>query len=192
MKSTSLGFRQRAFRHLLAAASAAAMLASGSAMAQQTWRIGALYPLSGNLALLGNENLVGARIAVDMINERGGVAGKKVELVSGDASTPDKAQSEAERLSSLENLKVITGTYSSGLSFAASQVVERRGGIYWETGGIADGLTKRGFKNYFRVVFTATSNPFDRTAKALCGLHHQSIFAVGKCLRSESAADILG
>ncbi len=158
MKSTSLGFRQRAFRHLLAAASAAAMLASGSAMAQQTWRIGALYPLSGNLALLGNENLVGARIAVDMINERGGVAGKKVELVSGDASTPDKAQSEAERLSSLENLKVITGTYSSGLSFAASQVVERRGGIYWETGGIADGLTKRGFKNYFRVVFTATSN----------------------------------
>jgi branched-chain amino acid transport system substrate-binding protein len=44
------------------------------------------------------------------------------------------------------------------LSFAASQVVERRGGIYWETGGISDGLTKRGFKNYFRVVFTASQN----------------------------------
>ena len=93
-----------------------------------------------------------------MINERGGVAGNKIELVVGDASTPDKAQSEAERLSSLENLKVITGTYSSGLSYAASQVVERRGGIYWETGGISDGLTKRGFKNYFRVVFTASQN----------------------------------
>jgi branched-chain amino acid transport system substrate-binding protein len=126
--------------------------------AQQTWRIGALYPLTGGLALLGTENLNGARIAVDMINERGGVAGNKIELVTGDASTPDKAQSEAERLSSLENLKIITGTYSSGLSYAASQVVERRGGIYWETGGISDGLTKRGFKNYFRVVFTASSN----------------------------------
>ncbi len=66
---------------------------------------------------------------------KGGVSGKKVELVTGDASTPDKAQSEAERLSSLENLQIITGTYSSGLSYAASQVVERRGGIYWETGG---------------------------------------------------------
>ena len=119
------------WRLLAAAASAALALASGSVQAQETWRIGALYPLSGNLALLGNENLVGARIAVEMINERGGVAGKKVELVTGDASTPDKAQSEAERLSSLEELKVITGTYSSGLSFAASQVVERRGGIYW-------------------------------------------------------------
>ncbi|XUJ36230.1 ABC transporter substrate-binding protein [Bradyrhizobium japonicum] len=61
----------------------------------------ALYPLTGGLALLGNENLNGARIAVDMINEKGGIAGKKVELVQGDASTPDKAQSEAERLSSL-------------------------------------------------------------------------------------------
>jgi branched-chain amino acid transport system substrate-binding protein len=145
-------------RLFAAAASAVFALASSVAMAQETWRIGALYPLSGNLALLGNENLVGARIAVEMINERGGIAGRKIELVTGDASTPDKAQSEAERLSSLEGLKVITGTYSSGLSFAASQVVERRGGIYWETGGIADGLTKRGFKNYFRVVFTATSN----------------------------------
>jgi branched-chain amino acid transport system substrate-binding protein len=114
--------------------------------------------LTGSLALLGTENLNGAKIAVDMINEQGGIAGNKIELVTGDASTPDKAQSEAERLSSLENLKVITGTYSSGLSFAASQVVERRGGIYWETGGISDGLTKRGFKNYFRVVFTASQN----------------------------------
>jgi branched-chain amino acid transport system substrate-binding protein len=144
-------------RLALMAAAALAVSASG-ALAQQTWRIGALYPLTGNLALLGNENLNGAKIAVEMINEAGGVAGRKVELVPGDASTPDKAQSEAERLASLENLQVITGTYSSGLSYAASQVVERRGGVYWETGGIADGLTQRNFKSYFRVVFTASSN----------------------------------
>ena len=37
-------------------------------------------------------------------------------------------------------------------------MVERRGGLYWETGGIADGLTRRGFSGYFRIVFTATSN----------------------------------
>ena len=129
-----------------------------AAESQETWRIGALYPLTGSLALLGNENINGARIAVDILNERGGIAGRKIELVQGDASTPDKAQSEAERLASLENLQIITGTYSSGLSYAASQVVERRGGLYWETGGIADGLTKRGFSGYFRIVFTATSN----------------------------------
>jgi branched-chain amino acid transport system substrate-binding protein len=139
---------------------AALAIGFGGASAQQgkLWRVGALYPLTGNLALLGNENLTGARIAVEMINEAGGVDGRPVELVTGDAATPDKAQSEAERLSSLEGLQVITGTYSSGLSYAASQVVERRGGLYWETGGIADGLTQRKFENYFRTVFTATSN----------------------------------
>jgi branched-chain amino acid transport system substrate-binding protein len=142
---------------ILFAAAASAFLLS-PLQAQTVWKIGALYPVSGALALLGTENLNGARVAVEMINEKGGIAGNKIELVTGDASTPDKAQSEAERLSSLENLKVITGTYSSGLSYAASQVVERKGGIYWETGGISDGLTKRGFKNYFRVVFTASQN----------------------------------
>ena len=144
-------------KSVLLAALMSAVVAT-AAHAQSNWKIGALYPLSGSLALLGTENLNGARIAVDMINEQGGVSGNKIELVIGDASTPDKAQSEAERLSSLEGLKVITGTYSSGLSYAASQVVERHGGIYWETGGISDGLTKRGFKNYFRVVFTASQN----------------------------------
>lgn len=128
------------------------------ARAQEPIRIGALYPLSGSLALLGNENMEGARVAVAMMNEKGGIGGHPVELVTGDAATPDKAQSEAERLVSLEKLDVITGTYSSGLAYAASQVIERHGGIYWETGGIADGLTKRGFKNFFRVPFTASSN----------------------------------
>jgi branched-chain amino acid transport system substrate-binding protein len=145
-------------RALLATAAFACLWGPVHAQSPEPWKIGALYPLTGSLALLGAENLNGAKIAVDMINERGGIAGHKIELVTGDASTPDKAQSEAERLSSLENLKVISGTYSSGLSYAASQVVERRGGFYWETGGISDGLTKRGFKNYFRVVFTATQN----------------------------------
>ena len=144
-------------RHALFAAIALLAALSGAA-AQEPIRIGALYPLTGGLALLGNENLEGARIAVELVNDHGGIDGRKIALVIGDAATPDKAQSEAERLSSLENLQIITGTYSSGLSYAASQVVERRGGIYWETGGIADGLTKRGFRNYFRVVFTASSN----------------------------------
>lgn len=133
-------------------------LLAAPALAQESWKIGALYPLTGSLAVLGNENLQGAQIAVDVANEQGGIAGRKVELVTGDASTPDKAQSEAERLISVGGVKVITGTYSSGLSYASSQVAERNGALYWETGGIADRLTQRGFKSFFRVVFTATSN----------------------------------
>ena len=44
---------------------AAALLALASpASAQDTWKIGALYPLTGNLALLGNENLYGVNTAL--------------------------------------------------------------------------------------------------------------------------------
>ena len=82
------------FRRVFLASMASAFLLS-PLHAQEVWKIGALYPLTGSLALLGSENLNGARIAVDMINEQGGVSGHKIELISGDASTPDKAQSEA-------------------------------------------------------------------------------------------------
>lgn len=126
--------------------------------AQNTIKIGALYPLTGNLSVLGNVTFDGARVALEMINETGGVLGKKVEFVVGDASTPDRAQSEAERLISLEGVQVITGSYSSGLSYAASQVAERYRVVYLETGAVADGLTQRGFKYYFRCCYTGSSN----------------------------------
>jgi ABC-type branched-subunit amino acid transport system substrate-binding protein len=51
-------------------------------------RVGALYPLSGGLNVLGTEALAGARVAVEMVNEAGGVGGQKVVLVEADATTP--------------------------------------------------------------------------------------------------------
>ena len=50
----------------------------------QTLRIGALYPVSGSLALLGDESWRGAEIARQMRNQRGGVAGKQVEFMKVD------------------------------------------------------------------------------------------------------------
>ena len=124
-------------------------------------RIGALYPLSGSLALLGNENLEGARVAVAMINEAGGIGGHPVEF-DGSPATPPRPIRRNPKPSASPRSRSSTSSpepIRAGLAYAASQVVERRGGIYWETGGIADGLTKRGFKNFFRCVpFTASSN----------------------------------
>ena len=67
---------------LLCIAAVTAGLVSASAQQDKPWRIGALYPLTGNLAVLGNENLVGARFAVEMINETGDVDRRPVELVT--------------------------------------------------------------------------------------------------------------
>lgn len=116
----------------------------------QPIRIGALYPVSGSLALLGDESWRGAEIARIMRNQKGGVAGKQVEFVKVDIPDVNAAKSEAERLINREGLKLLTGTYSSSLCLAASEVAARSGIIYFEQGGIADQITGRGYKTLLR------------------------------------------
>jgi len=116
----------------------------------QSLRIGALYPVSGSLALLGDESWRGAEIARVMRNQKGGVAGKQVEFVKVDIPDVNAAKSEAERLINREGLKLLTGTYSSSLCLAASEVAARSGIIYFEQGGIADMITGRGYKTLLR------------------------------------------
>jgi len=59
------------------------MFSSGALAASKTLEIGALYPLSGGLALLGEESWRGAEIARLERNKAGGVAGKEVVFVQG-------------------------------------------------------------------------------------------------------------
>jgi len=118
--------------------------------AAETAKIGALFPFSGPLALLGQESFNGATIAADIVNEKGGIFGKKIEWVKGDAVDPKKAMTECERLISVQGMTLIFGTYSSSRSYAASEVAERNKVIYWEQGAIADPITERGYKYLFR------------------------------------------
>ncbi|WHZ05243.1 ABC transporter substrate-binding protein [Neobacillus sp. YX16] len=116
-----------------------------------TYEIGALFPLTGDLALLGEESFRGVELAVEEINNAGGVEGKKIKLVKADAGDPDAAQSEANRLINQEDVKTIVGSFSSGISFAATEVAERNGALYWELGAVADNVTDREYKNVLRI-----------------------------------------
>jgi branched-chain amino acid transport system substrate-binding protein len=145
MKKSTVGF-------LLASLLTLGMCISSPGMAAETIRIGALFPFTGPLALLGQESFNGAVIAQDMVNEKGGIGGKKVEWVKADGVDPKRAMTECERLINVEQIKIVFGTYSSSLSFAASEVAERNKVIYWEQGAIADKITQRGFKYLFRTM----------------------------------------
>ena len=113
-------------------------------------KIGSLYPLSGALALLGEESWRGAEIARVLRNKAGGIAGRQIEFVKADIPDVSAARSEAERLVRREGLKVLLGSYASSLSLAASEVTARAGATYFEMGGISDDITKRGYKTVFR------------------------------------------
>src|ERR1700749_1851087 len=131
-----------------------ACLLSGAqlpALAQETIRVGVLLPLTGPFAKNGIENWEAMQIARDMINERGGVDGHKVEYVQGDANTPNAAISETERLITKDGIKITTGSFASPIAIAVSQAAERHGVFHWETTGAAEIITRRGFKHTFQV-----------------------------------------
>ncbi|MFX0543519.1 ABC transporter substrate-binding protein [Roseovarius sp. S4756] len=132
---------------------AGAILGAQAASAEVTF--GALYPFSGQLALLGEESARGLELAVDEMNAAGGVQGEQVVLERGDAVDNNQAIGEARRLISREGVKAIFGTYSSSRSIAASQVAELSGIPYFELGAVADEVTGRGLKYLFRVNPTA-------------------------------------
>ena len=104
-------------------------------------KIGSLYPISGPLALLGEESARGLELAVEEVNAAGGIKGEKIVLERGDAVDNNQATGEARRLISLSGVKAIFGTYSSARVIAASQVSELAGVPYFELGAVADEVT---------------------------------------------------
>jgi branched-chain amino acid transport system substrate-binding protein len=149
-------------RKVIAAAAAGIALALGVGITQAQqlkgeYKLGVLEPLTGNLATQGKLNLEGYEIMRDLINSRyGGVMGRKLVLVVGDAADPTAAASEATRLATREGVKIITGTFSSTLCGAASEAAARQNVIYWETSCVDPRFTRRGLKNVFRTEIDGT------------------------------------
>jgi branched-chain amino acid transport system substrate-binding protein len=114
-------------------------------------RLGALYPLSGSMSLLGDESLRGLEIAVEERNTAGGgLLSRPVRLLKGDATDGGQAMGEARRLTGAERAVALFGTFSTALSFAATQVAEMQRIPYFELGAIGNPLTERGFRTLFR------------------------------------------
>ena len=144
----------RLLRRILAAAfilALAAVPGGGPASAQEPIRIGVLLPFTGPFAKGGLEDWTAMEIAREMINERGGINGRKIEYLRGDAVNPNAAISEAERLITQDKVTITTGSFASPFAIAVSQTAERHGVLHWETVGAADTITKRGFKYTFQV-----------------------------------------
>ena len=76
-------------RRVFAAAVAVAALAAPVA-AQESFKVGAINPYSGPMALYGGEVTRGYELAAEEINEASGILGKPVEIVQGNATNPQE------------------------------------------------------------------------------------------------------
>jgi len=128
-------------------ATAATLAVSGRfATAQaEAVRIGVVYDLSGPFAAGGSAACaVGAQIAIDLVNERGGIAGKyKVIPINADCqSKVDVAINEVERLIDQEKVDIVNGVYASAQAVPLAAKVDAQKKILWITTAIATAVFK--------------------------------------------------
>jgi branched-chain amino acid transport system substrate-binding protein len=103
-----------------------------SASSEATWRIGVLYSRSGVTAATDSEHFVGTALAIEEINNAGGVSGRLLEPVVRDP----KGQTEeyrklAARLLLDDDVNVIFGCSTSSSRKSVLPVVERTNGLLW-------------------------------------------------------------
>jgi branched-chain amino acid transport system substrate-binding protein len=133
---------------LKSAAATAAVLNLDWTRAQaqaETVRLGVIYDLTGPFAAGGSvASSVGTQIAIDLVNEKGGIDGKyKIVPVAADSqSKPDVAINEAERLISSEHIDIILGIFASSHAVPLSAKVEQQKKILWITTAVATAVFK--------------------------------------------------
>ena len=142
---------KQAIRALSVALIVVAALAA-PAPAQEAVKVGVIQPLSGSVAASGNYVRMGAEIGRDWINAKGGVLGRKVELLIEDnKSDPKEAATAAEKLIVRDKVPVIVGAWGSSMTLAAMPKLEEYGvPMIVETSSAAT-ITKRGNPWIFRI-----------------------------------------
>lgn len=112
-------------------------------------KIGTNYPLSGGLALFGQDATRGVELMVERINEDGGIGGREIELIKKDAESSDAGVSNVEALATTDEVDAIFGSFSSSIAQAAAQASTRYDVIYWETTGFSPQISEPGYQNHY-------------------------------------------
>jgi branched-chain amino acid transport system substrate-binding protein len=131
-----------------------ALLFSFSASAQDTIKIGLVTALSGQSARAGEAITRGLQVAIDELNAKGGLLGKKLELVRrDDEATPAKGVIAARELLFREKVTVLFGGLDTPVSLAIVPIVNEAKVPFMGPWAAGTPITKNGSKdNYvFRV-----------------------------------------
>jgi len=102
---------------------------------QEPLKVGLIQPLSGPIAAAGSYITNGAKIALDRVNAKGGVKGRKLELIIEDnKSDPAETRNAAEKLIVRDKVPVLIGAWGSSMTLAMMPLAAQHGvGIVVET-----------------------------------------------------------
>jgi branched-chain amino acid transport system substrate-binding protein len=130
-------------RKLVAAVLLAAAFSAAHAQ-QKELKVGVIFDYTGAFAAGGSEAAgIGTKIAIDMVNERGGIEGYKINAIYADAqSKTEVAINEATRLLEQEKVNLIMGVYSSAHCVPMAQRVDAAKKFMWANVCIASSVFK--------------------------------------------------
>ena len=135
------------------------LMANGDSESQagesDTILIGGLYPLTGDLADSGQNMQKGIEMALEEINEAGGIDGKQIKIVYGDSRGKGEfGMTEMERLITQEHVQTVIGSYQSSVTEVVAQVAETYKVPYITANATSDNLTSHGYDYFFRLAPT--------------------------------------
>ncbi len=126
---------------------------SGLASEENEVRLGVISPASGNYADAGAAERRGITMAVEEINAKGGILGKKVRMIHEDTETdPSVGARKAKKLIERDKVHFMIGEVSSAVAIAVSEVAQRANIIYFNSNTNSDECTgKYAHRTNFRV-----------------------------------------
>ena len=134
-----------------------ALLAPADALAQKTIKVGFPIILSGPGALFGEPALKGAQMYVEEINAKGGVLGRKLELIQRDTKgNADEAVRVSRELILKDNVDFLVGTLTSAEGPAVSTIAKENKVVFIAPIPKTDQLTAPA--NLHPYVFRTASN----------------------------------
>jgi ABC-type branched-subunit amino acid transport system substrate-binding protein len=124
----------------------------GTRAGDGVFKVGTILPETGSLAFLGPPEFAGAELAINEINDAGGVLGKPAELSRGDSgdTTTDLANTTVDRLLS-ENVDLIVGAASSSVSLTVIDKITGAGVVQFSPANTSKAFSTYADKGlYFR------------------------------------------
>jgi branched-chain amino acid transport system substrate-binding protein len=186
---------------LKAAGAAAALQVAGpfviTARGETPIRIGFVDPLTGVYAAPAQNEVMGARLAVEQINAKGGILGRPIELLVEDsANDVGVGVQKARKLIERDQVSFLIGDVNSGIAQAIAQVSNEKGVLHVVSGGHTDTITGSDCKwNVYRVCNTTSME-----ANSICNLLFTKYgkkwhfitpdYAFGHTLQKAAAADL--
>jgi branched-chain amino acid transport system substrate-binding protein len=137
---------------IIACVGALAISLSPMASAQETIKIGELNSYKSQTAFL-DPYKKGWEMAIEEINAKGGVLGKKLEVVSrDDGSNPGDAVRVADELVTREGVNILTGTFLSNIGLAVTEFAGKKQVFFLAAEPLTDKITwQNGNKYTFRL-----------------------------------------